>query len=381
MLVAHPWLKAGGSEARALHLLDSLQNDFRVTLVTLAPVEWDRLNRAYGTQVDPAAVEVAQAPMPALLRRIAVGDALRGAFLQRLCRRLGPRFDVRISAYNFVDFGAPALQFVADFSWRQDFRVAHDHTSGELRGLATHAGPLWRAYRLLVERVAGGRGDALPPDAADTVIANSQWTAGLLKDLGIDARVIYPPVQALLPLAEEGPRSSDFVILGRVSPEKRIETAIEIVHGVRARGHDVRLHVVGALDGSEYARRIRKLGERSGPWVVLHGAVYGPAKAELLAAHGFGLHARQGEAFGIAVAEMVKLGLIPFVHSFGAPAEIVAEPRLVYDDVDTAVEQIDTVLRDLALQERLRQHLAQRADLFSAKRFVAEVRQLLQAGL
>ena len=61
--------------------------------------------------------------------------------------------------------------------------------------------------------------------------------------------------------------------------------------------------------------------------------------------HGDGIHARPGEAFGIAIAEMIVAGCLPFVPAEGGPSEIVDHnPALVYDTVDEAVEKIDSML-------------------------------------
>ena len=56
ILVAHPWMGRGGSEATAMWTLAALQDDYEVTFVTAAPLEfpdWTSLNAAYGTRVDP----------------------------------------------------------------------------------------------------------------------------------------------------------------------------------------------------------------------------------------------------------------------------------------------------------------------------------------
>ena len=48
------------------------------------------------------------------------GDALRGALVRRMCRRVGPRFNRRVGAYNIIDFAAPAVQQYSGFrvAWR-----------------------------------------------------------------------------------------------------------------------------------------------------------------------------------------------------------------------------------------------------------------------
>ena len=83
-----------------------------------------------------------------------------------------------------------------------------------------------------------------------------------------------------------------------------------------------------------------------GDWVRLRDGLYGEEKYEVLENHAFALHARKREAFGIAVAEMLKMGIVPFVPADSAPVEIVTDDRLVFDNPDHAVDVIDRALRN-----------------------------------
>jgi len=93
-----------------------------------------------------------------------------------------------------------------------------------------------------------------------------------------------------------------------------------------------------------------------------------------LAGHKFGIHARTGEAFGIAVAEMAKAGCIPFVHQEGGPAEIVSHPLLSYRNIDEAATKIDRVLRDHPLQDQLHEHVKHQGQRFSAESYTSGIR-------
>ena len=289
----------------------------------------------------------------------------------------GREFDLCIGSYNFADFGRPAIQFIADFSWDDAMRRAFDPVSPGLRGLMQRPGPARWAYLAIAGLVSGGRYDPRA-HAQDTVIANSKWTAGLLaRRHGISASVIYPPVYAP-PCDPHAPRTSDFVMLGRIAPDKRVTEAIEILARVRARGHAFQFHIIGPLDDSAYAGRVRKQAAAQGEWVRLHGGLYGEDKYAEIGRHAFGLHMRRREAFGIAVAEMVKMGLVPFVPAESAPAEIVGDERLAFRDADHAVEVIDHLLGDQRQIASIREKLAARGSLFSKENFVRAVRDLVE---
>lgn len=353
-------------------LLEALQERFETTLVTAAPFDCARLNQAYHCNVDADRIRVRTAPMPAVVRSAKAGDALKGAFFGRFVKSIGHEFDLCISSYNFADFGRPAIQFIADFSWDDDVRRAFDPVSPGLRGLLQRRNLARRAYLAGVDLVRGGHQHP-SSHAGDIVVANSRWSARLLAERhGISAKVIYPPVHApdFDPTVE---RTSDFVMLGRIAPDKRVTEAIDLMARVRARGHDVRLHVIGPLDASPYGDRVRRRAKEEGGWVRLHGGLYGEEKYAELARHSFGLHMRRREAFGIAVAEMVKMGLVPFVPADSAPAEIVEDERLTFRDPEQAVDLIDRLLRDQILRRQVRNALTFRGRLFSKEEFVRQV--------
>ena len=71
----------------------------------------------------------------------------------------------------------------------------------------------------------------------------------------------------------------------------------------------------------------------------------------------YGIHGREGEAFGIGVAEMVKAGCITFAPAEGGPAEILAHQALLYENDADAVEKISAVLSHDVLREELIWHL------------------------
>ena len=356
--------------------LQALCADHAVSLLTAGPVALDALNAFYGTGLASGDFAVDRAPLPGLLRSGRTAAALRGAFYQRHCRKRAHAYDVLISAYNACDFGVPAIQCLADFSWDEATRrelhpvpEAAVHRRRRLRA----------AYLALARRVAkpSGLDPWAPPNL---VLANSAWSADLLRRRhGVEARVLYPPVTDAWPEVPPEARAAGFVCLGRVAPEKRIERVVAILGRVRELGHDVHLHVVGGLDDSAYGRGIRALCEPRRAWIHLEGRRAGAEKARLLTHHRFGLHACQGEAFGISVAEMVKAGCIPFVPAVGGQAEIVDHPELTYASEEEAVRKIVAVLDSNPLESALRAHLAESARRFSASRFADGLRDAVAA--
>lgn len=376
--IGHVCMGRGGSEARAMWGIEALCDEYDVSLVTAGRVLLDELNCFYGTDLSPADFTVREAWTPWFMKRADVGAALRGYLYQRFCMRVAGEFDILISAYNLCDFGVPAIHFVADFCWDDELRQQYDMIPSEAARMIHRDGPLRRGYLRLSRSLAAPSGRNLFA-GEDMIVSNSRWTADLMeRKYGVvDRHIVYPPVLAEFPDVPAERKEFGFVCLGRIAHEKRIERIIEILGRVRALGHDIHLHLIGPIDDSPYGRMVRGLVEANRSWITPEGRKTGADKARLLTGHRFGIHARRGEAFGIAVAEMVKAGCIPFVPDDGGQVEIVDHPLLCYADIDDAVAKIDRVLRDAALQQTLARHLQKQGEQFSVKRFVADFRDVV----
>jgi glycosyltransferase involved in cell wall biosynthesis len=375
--VCHVSMRRGGSEGDAMWAIQALKGDHRVSLLTVGNMDLDALNAFYGTNVDASEVTLRRAPAPGWLRTNRRGAELRSRVFQRFCRQIANQFDVLFSAYNPVDFGVPAIHRVADFSWDPGLRAQLDGESpGDSGGPGRN--PLNIGYQWLARRFNPPSGrDVLAGD--DPIVANSHWTANILRTRhgARNVEVVHPPVigaEALVPFEL---RSLGFVCLGRISPEKKIERAIEILEKVRRRGHALTLHIVGALDDSPYGRKVAALCGRRRDWIVPEGCLVGQAKFDLLKRCRFGMHACTCEAFGNAVAEMVKSGIVPFVFDQSGPAEIVNHPALQYRDVEEAVEKIDRVLRDANFARDLHEHARRRGCLYTVEGYMQGVRRVV----
>jgi glycosyltransferase involved in cell wall biosynthesis len=372
--IFHPELcLGGGSQARALWLAMALRDDHRVELISMGPIDLDRLNRFYGTRLGRSEIGTISIKTP----RPLVGrfDALRSYGLGRWARANAHRYDLMISTYNVMDFGRPGIQFIADFSFDDNLRRRFDSGSPGLKSLGYRksvgrSAYLWLGRFLARQTRLGWK--------RNLTVANSAWSSGVVsRAYGLSCEVIYPPVGGTFPPHSWEERECGFVALGRVRPEKRLERIVSILSRVRARGFNVHLHIIGGLDESSYARRIGRLGRENADWVFLEGLKGGKEKEDFLAGHRFGVSGRQSEPFGIAVAEMVKAGCLVWVPNGGGQTEIVEHPGLTYSDDDDAAAKIVAVLESEKAQESLRRHLRVRAQAFSPERFMRESRALV----
>lgn len=375
VLVVHPWIRPlGGAHAVAAWALQALRDIADVTLVTWADVDLERVNRYYGTALKPRDFRL-ELPSPAVRRLVGAlpGPAylLRMSVLLRRCRQLDRQnaFDVLLSTFNEVDFGRRGIQYIH----------APQALAGDHRGQSRyHPARLALAvYERSCARLAGSPAAGVE---ANLTLVNSSFIAEQVRAAyGIPAIVLHPPVPGGFPDTPWQERIDGFVWVSRFHPSKRLGEVVEIVERLRARGHDLRLTVVGTPNGRSGEAEARRLAATRAGWLSLHTGIARADLVALMARHRYAIHAMPEEHFGIVVAEYLRAGCLPFVHARGGPVEIVGgESRLTFSDVDDAVSTIEPVLRDAELQLDLRRQMERRRDLYSEERFARELRDVVE---
>ncbi|MEO0236271.1 MAG: glycosyltransferase [candidate division WOR-3 bacterium] len=136
--------------------------------------------------------------------------------------------------------------------------------------------------------------------------------------------------------------------------------------------------VSGANIKGTTAKNKKKLAKENSKWLFIEEGLSRSELIRLISRHRYGIHGKINEHFGIAVAEMVKLGLIVFVHNSGGQVEIVQDPALIYNAEEDAVIKIERILRDESLQISLHQTLLKRGLIFSVEAFTEKIRQLTE---
>ena len=376
--IIHPQLiEGGGSEARVLWCAEALKNSYDVTLITMGHVSLDHFNECYGTNLAPGEIKIIELPVPHLFKNHF--DALRYYRLARFCRRRASEFDLMISTYNVMDFGRRGIQYIADFSFEDRLRRSFDPKPRGIKKLFYQKSPLRWMYLRLGKILVGNTEQGWKKNMT---IANSDWSGKIMREVyGVKTRTIYPPVVDGFSKTPWEKREDGFVCIGRLVPEKRIEKTIEILKQVRSKGWKIHIHIVGKSRDSSYTRKLQDISGKFGDWVFLEGEMFSKEKSEFLAKHKFGIHGRQNEPFGIAVAEMVKAGCIVWVPAGGGQVEVVNHSALIYENVEDAVNKIDLALKSSTLQGQLREHLANQSQIFSAKRFMSETKELVHEFL
>lgn len=381
IVIGHPFLGRGGSEARVMWLIESLKQDYDLTVVTTGGWDLEDLNRAYNTNVQEQDVSVLFAPTPRVLRRYSAA-ALRGAYFQRFCRSIARDFDLCISAYNCTDWGCEALHFIADFTWSDEIT---SRATGRSPGFIYRDTIMRRSYLSLAKRIA--RPSSRDPLREDQILPTSHWGAALLKRNFGATRVeaLYPflhsPARTGIDREALCKEEIPFISIGRIAAEKRIEDTIEIVRALRQQGFPVHLYLAGEIGSDQYGTRIRESCLKNSAWVSVLGRVSGARKQDLFSAVAYGISTCRQELFGNAVAEMMCGGIIPFVYEVGGPAELVGSPALTFGNNEQAVDKIVHILKDAELRSSIRKHLQLASKVFSLETTISKVRSIVKSAI
>lgn len=376
ILVAHPWIAHGGSEATTMWTLQALQDDFDVSLVTAADnLNFEQLNDTYHSNVDPGKINVIKAPVLPWVKNELQFVAWQHALFHRFCHTISDDFDLCISGYNIVPFAKPSIQLIGDFSFTEELRKKFYTQS--FQSFKHRASLVRSAYLAIRDLISGGE---ISPGENDIVLANSQWTSKKLEEyVGLKADVIYPPV-SLPNQKTNGAKRNElgFLYIGRVSPEKELENIIFLLDKIHQSGFPVTLDIAGNRGESHYEKMISSMAAER-VWINDLGYLSGDEKINAFNRNAFGLQACRCEAFGIAAAEMASHGCIPFVPAGCGPAEVVPFRELQFTSMEDAHTKILHLLQTPPLTGHLRQKVIDEAKRFSSEEFVVNLRGIVDS--
>ena len=349
--------------------LEGLKDCCDVTLLTWDEVDYSGTNRAFGTSLKPNDFRVRTIPrwQRSLVRNLPIpAEQLRLSLLMAEAQRTLKRnpFDAVIGTDNEADFGRRGIQYV-HYPWRRP------PLENELRPIHRVPG-LLPAYRLLSGPALGVSTRRI---RQNRTLVNSGFVANRYRQYyRADAEVVHPPVPGGFPNIPWAERTPGFVCVGRYHPVKRWHWAVRIVERLRTQGFPATLAMIGLANIRETLWELQALAANR-PWLSLHVDVPRDEMVRIVSRHRYGLHPMEEEHFGIAVAELVRAGCMPFVHNSGGPPEIVGgRAELTFDTVEEGVDKAARVLSSSSLEQTLRRHLETRRDEFSETAFVERIR-------
>ena len=372
--ILHSQIRWGGGEAVTFWTIYALKDDYDITLITFDRISLSQVNKFYGLDFKPNDFKVLQIPLPFFLKKTQKAWLLKQHLAMRCVKKLKNQFVFVFGTYNEIDFDKPGIQYI-------HFPVLAEESLKTLGVIDFenkwyHRGSLFReAYKSFCTILSGFSVKSIKQNLT---LVNSEWTGSIVEKVyGIKPIVVYPPVKGDFLSVPWKSQEEGFVCIGRISPEKNIEAIIEILKKVRALGNNINLHIIGQPHNHDYGKQIKQLVEKNNQWIDMEEGVSRKRLVQLLSQNKFGIHGMKNEHFGIAVAEMVKAGMIVFVPNDGGQVEIVNHDTLTYDNMTDAVNKIHEVLKSNHIQATLHKHLKQRALLFSEKRFMKQIKKIV----
>ncbi|WP_436935212.1 glycosyltransferase [Halovenus marina] len=362
-----------------MNILEALQKSYNVILLTTTTPDFTELNKFFGTSVSDVKIKK---PTDAAMRSakwassslpINIGlAAFQYSLLYRHARNVQNAYDLVISTRDEIGFNTKALQYI------------HIPTRGLIKkggreaipGYRGNTSALYEVYDHMCNIISGFSTERV---RQSRLLTNSDWTANLIEEIyNTETEVVYPPIEVdefSNPAWEQ--RESGFVMIGRLSPEKRILRSIKVIERLHEYNNDIHIHVIGPKEDTEYSDQVEQYAaERD--YVYLDGECNRKDLIERIQQHKYGIHGKEFEHFGMVVAEMIAGGTIPFVHNSGGQTDIVLnDDRLIYDDVEEAVQKAKKVIGDSSLQQELAKMLTESVHRFSKQTFQQQIRNIV----
>lgn len=374
IVVYHPYFGQGGAESVCMHVLEALQTEHNLTLLSMSDIDIAEQNEYFDTEVSTS-VETTQCGAIGKVLELDMDmlDQILGRNFGRIHAAVFNRvvknqseFDLIFSSHGELVTDLPSIQYI-HYPW---------YNRSELPETLETRSTSENLYNRLCHALAAHDDDEI---RNQRLLTNSNWTANILQKLyGVRPETVYPPlVTRDFEPRPWNERDNGFVCVGRLSPEKNIHRNINIVEQLREQGHDVHLHVIGPTPKEAYGRRIKQLAVER-PYVYLEGRISRDRLIELICTHRYGIHGMEYEHFGIAVAELVAGGTIPFVPNSGGQQEIVDQlDGVTYNSVVDAVEKADVILSDPDTQRSIKSSLADVEERFGPERFKRDIRNIV----
>lgn len=221
-----------------------------------------------------------------------------------------------------------------------------------------------------------------------TVVVNSRFTKEFVdKTFGIDAYVLYPPVDvaAFHPTQKQ----SAIISVGRFhgfEHGKKQEVLIETFKKLYGTGiRDWQLWLVGSVENRQYYDELRK---RAAGYPI---SFYGDASFETLVDlygkaavywHALGFletEPKYKEHFGMTTVEAMAAGCVPVVTAGGGQEEIVDDGvnGFLWHSIDELVEKTCKIIADRHMRDQVTHQAIATSRKFSKQKFMQEIAKLV----
>lgn len=188
-------------------------------------------------------------------------------------------------------------------------------------------------------------------------MTNSNWSLERIKktyDI-TNKIVLYPtfkiPKFYKITYEQFNKRSNDFVLLGRVSADKKIVDGINIFIKINKVIPESKLHIIGPID-IKYKNSF-DINIFKNKNIIFHGLLSLKDRDKILRKAKFGLNFFHSEHFGRNVLEMQKMGMIVFARNEGGVKEILFSKYQKYLNYNDLIDKFYKVFFSPKLQKKI----------------------------
>lgn len=381
--IFHPEMMAsGGGERVCANVIVALESEHQITVYTTSQVNLDKFANFHNVDISEESINVIYL-RPFLnslldLMSTCVSTISSDSNLERLRtavarngleEELSSNHDLIISTRNELKIDLPSIQYIHFPTFTQTSHGEIDPRSSSLA---------FKTYYILCSKIV----QHSSPKNTNTIsktLANSSWTAKLVsQSFDPHVQILHPPVNVrefAPPPWEE--QNCSFVSIGRIHPLKNQVKLIEIIEDVRNYDFNPELHIIGPVGDEKYEDRVRNLSD-SRDYIHYHGKVNRDKLVNIVEQCRFGIHGRECEHFGIAVAEIAAGGAIPFVPNSGGQTDIVNNNHLTYDSRSDAVNKICNIMENSKLQREILADIERSTNSYSKNEFRVSIKKFVE---
>jgi len=217
------------------------------------------------------------------------------------------------------------------------------------------------------------------------VLANSGYVANLLRELGINAAVLHPPVKSREIMqytlnSKWKNRRKIVVTINRIAPGKQLEYLPLIATKVK----DLKFVLVGSIyDKNYYVKLLRFKKVLGAENFIIMPDINRHDLYKLLNDSSIYFHTARHEQFGIAVVEAMAAGVIPVIHRSGGPWYDIFNEKdgiygLSYSNIEEATEKIKDIASNPYKYAEVSERARFRALAFDEQLFKIKFREIIK---
>jgi len=381
ILVHHSFSALGGAELVAIATMEALREmEFKIYLVTITKPRAIAIKKTFNTNLE---VENTKSILPPN------ANYKKSIYSQLLLQLLTIPLVLSIKADVIINTHAdlplpyfkrktPTISYV-HFPSIPMLQSPNDYPSRYQRS------PFWKLYYALYNITSSlVRTLSILTLKRSIVITNSEFSKKTIKCIVPESHpiIVRPPVdtRVFVDVLRSPHRENKVLVIGRIAPEKQLETAIEVCRLLDA---GIKMSIIGSFDQSSrafnYLRKMQGMIKQYGledRVKILVNQDKEELKRQMMTAKVY-LHTKYDEHFGISIVEAMSAGLIPIVPAYGGPAEYI--PRQYH--YRKPIEAVDLIKKYMNVPQSEREVISEKADKFSKENFKLKIKKIINHAL